>query len=125
MIDWEVATIGSPAIDVAHWLFFDEFSTGACGVERLAGWPDRATTIERYCNMSGRSLPDIEYFELMEALFIATTLIRQADRHVAAGRFAPGTRMGHDNAVTRMIARRLGLPVPPMDADYLAHRGGR
>jgi len=36
----------------------------------------------------------------------------------------PDTRMGHDNAVTQMIARRLGLPVPELSPDYLAHRRG-
>ena len=33
-IDWEVAAIGAAERDVAHWLFFDEFST-----DRRAGWP--------------------------------------------------------------------------------------
>ena len=32
--------------------------------------------------------------------------------------------MGHDNTVTQMLARRLGLPVPDLSPDYLAHRGG-
>jgi len=31
--------------------------------------------------------------------------------------------MGHDNTVTQMLARRLGLPVPELSPDYLAHRG--
>jgi hypothetical protein len=30
--------------------------------------------------------------------------------------------MGHDNTVTQMLARRLGLPVPELASDYLAHR---
>src|SRR5207248_1247676 len=59
-IDWEVASIGPPAIDVAHWLFFDEFATHACGIEPLPGWPDRATTVARYEALSGRSLDDLE-----------------------------------------------------------------
>ena len=37
----------------------------------------------------------------------------------------PDTRMGHDNTVTQMLARRLGLPVPELSPDYLAHRGAR
>jgi hypothetical protein len=31
--------------------------------------------------------------------------------------------MGHHNTVTQMLARRLGLPVPELSPDYLAHRG--
>ena len=123
-IDWEVASIGPPAIDVAHWLFFDDFATHACGIEPLPGWPDRATTVSRYEALSGRALDDLEFFEMMEEFFIATTLIRQADARVARGLAPPDTRMGHDNTVTQMLARRLALPVPDLSPDYIAHRGG-
>jgi aminoglycoside phosphotransferase (APT) family kinase protein len=124
-IDWEVATIGPAGIDLGHWLFFDAFATTACGVERLAGWPDRETTVARYEELSGRAVARLEFFELLEELFIATTLIRQADLRVSGGLAPADTRMGHDNAVTQMIARRLGLPVPQLSPDYLAHRSGR
>ena len=60
---------------------------------------------------------------MLEELFIATTLIRQADARVARGLAPPDTRMGHDNTVTQMLARRLGLAVPELSPDYLAHRG--
>lgn len=123
-IDWEVATIGAAGIDVGHWLFFDAFATTACGVERLPGWPDRDTTVARYEELSGRCMADLAFFELLEELFIATTLIRQADMRVSRGLAPPDTRMGHDNAVTQMIARRLDLPVPDLSPDYLAHRAG-
>jgi aminoglycoside phosphotransferase (APT) family kinase protein len=120
-IDWELASIGPGGIDLGHWLFFDEFSTTACGVERLAGFPDRAATLERYEALGG-SIADVEFFELLQAWFMATTVIRQADLGVAAGRFPEGTRMGHDNVITQMIARRLGLPVPDLSPDYVTHR---
>jgi aminoglycoside phosphotransferase (APT) family kinase protein len=123
-IDWEVATVGAAGIDLGHWLFFDAFATTAAGVERLSGWPNRDHTIARYEQLSGRTIADIEFFELLEELFIATTLIRQADIRVGRGLAPPDTRMGHDNAVTQMIARRLGLPVPELSPDYLAHRRG-
>ncbi len=32
--------------------------------------------------------------------------------------------MGHDNTVTQMLARKLGLAIPPLSPDYVAHRGG-
>jgi aminoglycoside phosphotransferase (APT) family kinase protein len=121
-IDWEVASIGPAEIDLAHWLFFDEFTTEAAGVKRLDGWPDRETTIARYQELSGRTVRDLEFFEIMDRLFMATTLIRQADIRVGDGLTPPGTRMGHDNIVTQMLARRLGLPVPELSPDYLAHR---
>jgi aminoglycoside phosphotransferase (APT) family kinase protein len=122
-LDFETAMIGPAARDVAHWLFFDDFQTDAVGIERLAGWPDRTTTIARYEALSGRHLGNLEFFDVMESLFMATTLIRQADARVARGVAQPATRMGHDNTVTQMLARTLELPVPDLSPDYLAHRG--
>ncbi len=123
-IDWEVATIGPPAIDVAHWLFFDAFATTAAGFDRLDGWPDRETTIAEYEARSGRTVAHLWYFELMDEIFMATTLIRQADFRVERGLAPASTRMGADNTVTQMLAARLGLPVPELSPDYVAHRSG-
>lgn len=122
-IDWEVATVGRPEIDLAHWLFFDEFATTAVGVDPLDGWPDRAATLERYEELSGRRLLELGYFDVMQELFMAITLIRQSDRRVAQGLSEPNSRMGHDNTVTQMLARRLGLAIPDLSPDWLAHRG--
>jgi aminoglycoside phosphotransferase (APT) family kinase protein len=122
-IDWETATVGCAERDVAHWLFFDEFQTDAVGIARLAGWPDRETTISRYESQSGRRLRDLAFFDILAELFIATTLIRQADARVARGLAPESTRMGHDNTVTQMLARRLDLPRPGLSPDYLVHRG--
>jgi aminoglycoside phosphotransferase (APT) family kinase protein len=122
VIDWEVASIGPPEIDVGHWLFFDRFATDAAGIEPLPGWPDRAATLARYEERSGRTLVDLERFEMMEELVVATTLIRQADARVARGLAPRDTRMGLDNTVTQMLARRLGLPIPELSPDYVAHR---
>ena len=125
LIDWEVAAIAPPEADIAHWLIFDDFATSAAGIERLPGYATRDEIIGRYEAASGRRLGDVGYFEIAQALFLATTLIRQADAHVRRGTLPAGTRMGHDNALTQMLARRLGLPVPELSEDYLRHRSGR
>ena len=122
VLDWEVACVGPAAIDVAHWLVFDEFATAACGVDRLDGFPGRSETIARYEAASGRTLRDLDFFEILQAFFLATTLIRQADAKIRTGTLPAGSRMAHGNALTQMLARRLGLPVPDLAEDYLAHR---
>lgn len=122
MLDWEVASIGPAGVDLAHWLVFDEFATSAVGVAPLPGYPDRNTVVAWYEHDTGRSVADLAYFEILQCLFLAITLIRQADAGVRAGRLSPDTRMAHDNTLTQMLARRLGLPVPELAADYLRHR---
>jgi aminoglycoside phosphotransferase (APT) family kinase protein len=122
-IDWEVAEIGPAAVDVAHWLFFDAFYTEAQGITPLPGWPGRAEVVAGYEARTGRTLADLDVYELMDELFMATTLIRQADRRVAKGVAPAANTMGHHNTVTQMLARRLGMAVPELSPDYLAHRG--
>jgi len=122
VIDWELATIGPAGIDLGHWMAHDEFSTDIAGIERLDGIPDREATLVRYERISGRRVPDLGYFVILQALLFAVTLVRAADIRVARGLAPPTTRMGHDNPFTQMLARRLGLPVPGLADDYVAHR---
>src|SRR5690606_41229840 len=121
-VHWAVATLAPAAGAAGRWLIFAGLGTTASGVRRLPGFPDRRATIAQYRDRSGRTLHDLEYFEVLQGLFLATTLIRQADAGIRSGRLAEGSRMGHDNAVTQMLARRLGLPVPELAEDYVRHR---
>lgn len=122
VIDWEMPLIGPAGVDVGYWLMMDEFQGAGIGVTRLPGLPDEAETIRIYEQLSGRKMADVDYFVVLASFFINTTLIRQADIRVEDGRLQPDTRMGIDNTSTQMIARRLGLPVPPLSPDFAAHR---
>jgi aminoglycoside phosphotransferase (APT) family kinase protein len=122
VIDWEGPVIGPAGIDLGYWMMMDEFHAEAIGVSRLEGWPGAAETLARYQQRSGREVRQIDYFIVLAAFFIATTLIRQADLGVAAGRLPAGTQMGYANTTTQMIARRLGLQPPPLSSDFIAHR---
>ncbi|MDN5896252.1 MAG: phosphotransferase family protein [Nocardioides sp.] len=119
-LDWEVATVGPAQIDVAHWLVFDEFAT--VSTPALDGFPDKEASIEAYVSRSGRPLPDLDYYEVLQCFFLATTLIRQTDARVRVGDLDPSTTMGHGNVVTVLLARRLGLTAPEISADYHRHR---
>ena len=79
LLDWEVASIAPPEIDVGYWLMMDDFHSDANGVARLPGTPDREQTLARYEEKAGRTLGDIGYFELLGAAQMAITLIRQSD----------------------------------------------
>jgi aminoglycoside phosphotransferase (APT) family kinase protein len=122
VLDWELATIGPPELDLARWIFFDTFGTTAAGVDRLDGWPDLDETVATYEQRSGRRVSNLGFYELMDELFMATTLIRQADLWVDRGFAEPDSTMGHANTATQMIARRLGMDVPELSPDYIAHR---
>lgn len=123
LLDWEAALIGPRGLDLGYWLMMDRFHADAIGVERLPGWPSEAETIARYAAASGINMPDLDYFIVMGAFFMATTIIRAADMGIASGKFAPDTRFGFDNTATQIVAETLGLPIPPLSPDFIAHRG--
>jgi aminoglycoside phosphotransferase (APT) family kinase protein len=123
VLDLEAALIGPRGLDLGYWLMMDRFHADAIGITRLPGWPSEAETTARYAASSGLDLPDLDYFIVLGAFFMATTIIRAADLGIASGKFAPDTRFGFDNTATQIIAERLGLPVPSLSPDFIAHRG--
>lgn len=122
VLDWEGAFVGPRALDVAYWVMSDLFHAESIGIARLPGWPSEAETLAHYEAQSGAPVRDLDYFIVMGALFMGTTLIRATDIGIAAGRLRPGSRMGMDNSLTQIIARRLGLTIPPLSPDFIAHR---
>lgn len=123
LLDWEAALIGPRGLDLGYWLMMDRFHAEAIGIARLPGWPDEGETIACYEDSAGMSVPDLDYFIVMGAFFMATTMIRAGDLGVASGKFAPGTRFGCDNTATQIIAQQLGLSIPQLSPDFIAHRG--
>ena len=122
VIDWEFATVGPPEYDVAYWITFEEFLAEASGYPRLPGVPGREEVVAYYQERSGRTLHDLPYYEVITSLFTAITVIRQADIAIEQGRLSADSTMGHGNAFTQMLARRLDLTVPELSVDWLRHR---
>lgn len=123
VLDWEGALVGPRALDVAYWLMSDLFHADAIGIARAPGWPTQHEVLARYREASGTDVTDIDYFIVMGAFFMGTTLIRATDNGIAAGRLPPGSTMGHANTLTQILADRLGMTIPPLSPDFIAHRG--
>jgi len=123
ILDWELASLAPAALDLGWWCVMEEFQTRAHGIDPLPGWPDRDTTIAHYEAITSTRVPDLLWYEVHAAWVLTVTVIRMADIGVARGTLAPTTRMGHGNLTAQMLARRLGLPVPPLDPDYARRRG--
>ena len=79
MLDWEGATLGPPGIDLGWWLMFEDFLSGAQGVARLPGAPDRAETIRRYEQISGRTVPYVDYYEVLACVHMSLVNSRLGD----------------------------------------------
>jgi aminoglycoside phosphotransferase (APT) family kinase protein len=120
VIDWEMAALGPPEIDLGWWLFFDRFMTDGMGVSRLDGFPDREDTISHYETLTGLGTSDLEYYEILAALRMATVIIRTGEMRVEQGVFDDATGFTTQNPVTQLLARHLGLPVPELAPQFQA-----
>ncbi|MGI9360754.1 MAG: phosphotransferase family protein [Parasphingorhabdus sp.] len=122
VLDWEGALIGPRGIDVAYWVMSDEFHAEAIGLQRSPGWPSVEGVLARYRAAAGKDVPDLDYFVIMGAFFMGTTLIRATDIAIAAGRLTPDSTMAKANTLTQILADRLGLAVPSLSPDFVRHR---
>jgi aminoglycoside phosphotransferase (APT) family kinase protein len=67
VFDWEICTLGDPLADVGllqvYWTGpTDQRSAWPSPATTAAGFPDRAALLERYAEVSGRDLSQIEYY---------------------------------------------------------------
>jgi aminoglycoside phosphotransferase (APT) family kinase protein len=76
VIDWEMAFAGSPVADLAWYITLDRVFTEGIGVQRLAGFPDRAATIARWEQRVGRRAEHYAYCEVFAAWRFACILAR-------------------------------------------------
>jgi aminoglycoside phosphotransferase (APT) family kinase protein len=120
VIDWEMAALGPPEVDLGWWVFFDRFLTEGMATPRLDGIPGRDETIAHFESLIGRRGRDVEYYEVLAALRMAIIVLREADIRVEKGVLPPTTTMGTNNPVARILAEHLGLPAPDLAPEFLA-----
>jgi aminoglycoside phosphotransferase (APT) family kinase protein len=113
VLDWEHATIGNPQLDLGWWLYSNRIYSHGFGLPLPPGFPDRTTTINRYHQLTGHHIDDIDWYEAWAGTCIAIIMIGIADRLVAAGTVPTDAGMQHHNPVTIALTGLLDLPPPP------------
>lgn len=76
VIDWEMARLGDPIMDLAWGLFLSRYHTEGNGVPNLPGFKDREATIAYYEQKSGRSAEHVGYYEILAGMRFTVILIR-------------------------------------------------
>ena len=119
VIDWEMAAIGNPELDLAWWLFVDEVNVRGNGMpdwvhERLSGLPSHERTVARYEELMGRKVEHLKYYQVFAGFRFACVMIRLMQQQVEYGRFPEelGLVLERNNPVTGMIAELLEIPAP-------------
>jgi aminoglycoside phosphotransferase (APT) family kinase protein len=112
LLDWEMAGLGPAEIDLAWFLYFDDFFSDGLGVPHLEGIPSRAASIARYEELLGRSVADLTWYEVFAAWRHSAVMARLADLWVLDGSIPADGNARHNNPASRMLAAMLDLPAP-------------
>jgi aminoglycoside phosphotransferase (APT) family kinase protein len=73
VLDWEMASLGGPLVDLAWWLMFDLIQSDDLGVGRLPGLGDRQETIDRWQRRTGHPVSALVWFDVLAHAELALT----------------------------------------------------
>jgi len=105
ILDFEAAAIGPGEIDLGWWLFMDRSRVGD---KPLPGVPSRSTSIAIYQAALGRSVQDIDYYEILAGVRMAIVIVRTADRLIEAGFLQDAGDAKTHNPAAALLATLLG-----------------
>jgi aminoglycoside phosphotransferase (APT) family kinase protein len=94
VLDWEMATVGPPEVDVAWLTFFQRFFAHLAdrfGLPPVPAMFVPAEVAATYQRRSGRSLGDLAWFEAFAGLRFGIILARMSLRNIAFGIQEPPT----------------------------------
>ena len=111
VLDWEMATLGPPEVDVAWFLYLNRFLSEGVGAPALPGFRDEAETAALYESLGGRPLTDLHYYQVWAGLRFCVIFIRIIQRMEKQGTLIPGWTE-QNNICTQFLAKVGGFPEP-------------
>jgi aminoglycoside phosphotransferase (APT) family kinase protein len=112
VLDWEMACLASPEMDLGWWLFLLRHHTEGIGAPAPAGFPDRAAALARYEELTGHSVRHVDFYEVFAGLRLAILMHRAGRLMIGAGLLPPDAPMKLNNPATQLLARLADLPAP-------------
>ena len=114
VLDWELATVGDPLMDLgsalAYWVDPQDepaFASLRRQPSHLPGMPTRDQFVARYLELSGRSCTDFTFYEVF-GLFRLAVIIQQIWARYKAGQTTNPAFAGFGDAVNTLINRAEG-----------------
>ena len=112
VLDWEMATLAQPEMDLGWFLYFDRQFSEGLSVPRPDGFGSREDTIERYSELLGRPMRDVWFYEVFSGFRFAVIMLRLSDLLVDSDILPQDSDMGTNNIATQLLAKMLDLPAP-------------
>jgi aminoglycoside phosphotransferase (APT) family kinase protein len=119
VLDWEMAAIGAPEVDLGWMLFMHRFFESFVDKLGLPGTPDfmqREDVVETYERCSGRPVRDLAFWEVFAGLRYAIVSLRTTGRAIAYEQMEPP-----ENPEDRTMIRELLEQM--LDGSYWSERG--
>jgi aminoglycoside phosphotransferase (APT) family kinase protein len=111
VLDWELATVGDPLMDLgsslAYWVDRDDepaFAALRRQPSHLPGMPTREEFVQRYLQLSGRRCDDFTFYEVF-GLFRLAVIIQQIWARYCAGQTTNPAFAGFGDACNTLINR--------------------
>jgi aminoglycoside phosphotransferase (APT) family kinase protein len=115
VLDWELATVGDPLMDLgsslAYWVDRDDepaFAALRRQPSHLPGMPTREEFVQRYLQLSGRSCDDFTFYEVF-GLFRLAVIIQQIWARYRAGQTTNPAFAGFGAACNTLVNRAEAL----------------
>ncbi|GJF33158.1 putative phosphotransferase [Kitasatospora sp. NE20-6] len=104
LLDWETAALGPAEADLAWYLHLDRHLSEGIGAPRLTGLPDRAATVARWEERTGRTAENLPYHEVFAAYRFCVVTARVARLLDGSGILPPGTDFPLHRNATALLA---------------------
>ena len=107
VLDWEMASLGDPCMDLAWGIAIDDCNSKGVGAERLSGFPGPVATIAKWEALTGFSADNFDYFYTL-ALYKFTVIMIKVVRKLEHYEIMPMGLNAHiNNHVTPMLEAKL------------------
>jgi aminoglycoside phosphotransferase (APT) family kinase protein len=105
--DFEAASIAPPELDVGWWIMFDRTMHEWPGLPRLDGDLTREEQLAAYERVSGRTVRDIEWWEICAAVRYCAIVVRVMNRAVHRGLMPEDHTIWRDNPPALVLEQLL------------------
>ena len=119
VVDWEMASLAQPEMDLGWWLYFDRQFSEGLGVPRPAGFGSHEDTIARYSELMGRPMRDIFYYEIFSGFRFAVVMYRLSDLVFDREDMEGDADMATDNIATQLLAKMLDLAAADLSSSEM------
>jgi len=124
VLDWEMVVLASREQDLGWWLFLMRHHTEGVGLPLPEGIPNRDETVDYYQRITGHTVRDLDYYEILAGTRLAILMVRAAHMMIAAGLLPPDSPMAQSNPASQLVAKLLDLPAPAgATTSFIGNRG--